>query len=78
MRLHACMDCRTQNYSRLTFMDVIDALDASEKPTILVFQQKWPPELHAKAGLAGGNMTAAMKAVVHVSVCDIQRSFTRH
>ena len=44
-------------------MDVIDALDASKKPTILVFQQKWPPELHAKAGLAGGNMTAAMKAV---------------
>ena len=51
------------NYSRLTFMDVIDALDASKKPTILVFQQKWPPELHAKAGLAGRNMTAAMKAV---------------
>ena len=51
------------NYSRLTFMDVIDALDASKKPTVLVFQQKWPPELHAKAGLAGGNMTAAMKAV---------------
>ena len=44
-------------------MDVIDALDASKKPTILVFQQKFPPELAAKAGLAGGNMTAAMKAV---------------
>ena len=50
-------------YARLTFMDVIDALDASPKPTILVFQQKFPPELAGKVGLAGGNMTAAMKAV---------------
>ena len=41
------------NYNRLTFMDVIDALDASPKPTILVLQQKFPPELAAKAGLAG-------------------------
>ena len=51
------------NYSRLSFMDVIDALDASEKPTIFVFQQKFPPELADKVGLAGGNMTSAMKAV---------------
>ena len=51
------------NYSRLTFMDVIDALDASPKPTILVFQQKFPPEIAGKVGLAGGNMTSAMKAV---------------
>ncbi|MSS72501.1 MAG: RraA family protein [Candidatus Latescibacteria bacterium] len=50
-------------YSRLTFMDVIDALDASPKPTILVFQQKYPPEIAGKVGLAGGNMTTAMKAV---------------
>ena len=51
------------NYERLTFMDVIDALDASEKPTILVFQQKFPPDIADKIGLAGGNMTAAMQAV---------------
>ena len=51
------------NYNRLTFMDVIDALDASPKPTILVFQQKFPPELAHKAGLAGEVMTTAMKAV---------------
>ena len=51
------------NYRRLTFMDVIDALDASPKPTILVFQQKFPPEIAGKVGLAGGNMTAAMRAV---------------
>ncbi len=51
------------NYARLSFMDVIDALDASQKPTIFVFQQKFPPEIAAKVGLSGGNMTSAMKAV---------------
>ena len=51
------------NYSRLSFMDIIDALDASKKPSILIFQQKFPPEIAGKVGLAGGNMTTAMKAV---------------
>jgi len=51
------------NYSRLSFMDVIDALEASRKPSILVFQQKFPPEIADKVGLSGGNMTSAMKAV---------------
>lgn len=50
-------------YSRLTFMDVVDALDASKKPTIYAFQQKFPRRLAGKIGLAGGNMTSAMKAV---------------
>ncbi|MEM7028126.1 MAG: RraA family protein [Chloroflexota bacterium] len=51
------------NYKELTFMDVVDALDAAPKPTIFVFQQKFPPEIAGKVGLSGGNMTAAMKAV---------------
>jgi 4-hydroxy-4-methyl-2-oxoglutarate aldolase len=52
------------NFSgRLNFMDVIDALDASPRPTILVMQQKWPPELHRKAGLAGEIMVSSMMAV---------------
>lgn len=50
-------------YSRLSFMDVVGALDVSPKPTIFVFQQKFPPELAGKIGLSGGNMTSAMKAV---------------
>jgi len=50
-------------YSRLTFMDVIDALDASKKPTVLVMQQKFPPEIASKVGLAGTNMVSAMQAV---------------
>jgi 4-hydroxy-4-methyl-2-oxoglutarate aldolase len=52
------------NYGgRLSFMDVVDALDASPKPTILVLQQKWPPEIFNKAGLAGEIMTTSMQAV---------------
>jgi 4-hydroxy-4-methyl-2-oxoglutarate aldolase len=52
------------NYgNRLSFMDVVDALDASKKPTILVIQQKWPPELFNKAGLAGEIMVTSMQAV---------------
>lgn len=50
-------------FGRLTFMDVIDALEASPEPTVLIFQQKFPPEIAGKVGLAGGNMTAAMQAV---------------
>ena len=44
-------------------MDVIDALDAMKKPTILVIQQKWPEHLMSKAGLAGEIMVTSMKAV---------------
>ncbi len=52
------------NYTgRLSFMDVIDALDAMKKPTILVIQQKWPEHLMSKAGLAGEIMVTSMKAV---------------
>ena len=51
------------SYNNLTFMDVLDAIEASSQPTILVFEQKYPPDILAKSGLAGGNMTLAMKAV---------------
>jgi regulator of RNase E activity RraA len=52
------------NFSgRLSFLDVVDALDAMKKPTILVIQQKWPPHLMAKAGLAGEMMVSQMMAV---------------
>ena len=51
------------SYNNLTFMDVLDSIEASPQPTILVFEQKYPPDILAKSGLAGGNMTLAMKAV---------------
>ena len=48
---------------RLSFMDVVDALDAMKKPTILVIQQKWPDGIIKKAGLAGEMMVSSMMAV---------------
>jgi len=51
------------SFGQLSFMDAVDALDASPKPTIFVFEQRFPPELAGKVGLSGGNMTTAMQAV---------------
>ena len=51
------------DFNRLTFMDVVEALDASKKPTVLVIQQKFPPEIAGKVGLAGGLMGSAMQAL---------------
>ena len=51
------------NFDRLSFADAIDAMEQSQQSTIFVFQQKFPPAIAGKVGLAGGNMTAAMKAV---------------
>ena len=51
------------NYNRLSYLDVFQALESSKKPTIFVFQQKFPPEIAGKVGLAGGNMTTALQAL---------------
>ena len=55
-------------HTTLTFADVLDALDASPKPSVLVLQQKFPPEIQDKVGLAGGIMTTALKTVGCVGV----------
>jgi 4-hydroxy-4-methyl-2-oxoglutarate aldolase len=51
------------HFGRLSFLDVIDALGASKRPSVLVVEQRFPPELAGKVGLAGGNMASAMKAL---------------
>ncbi len=51
------------NFNRLSFLDVLDALEASPQPTILVIQQRFPRRLQGKVGLAGGNMVSAMRAL---------------
>lgn len=56
------------NYSRLSFMDVVDALEQSKKPSILVIKQDFPPEIANKVGLSGGNMTTAVKSMGCVGV----------
>ena len=49
--------------NRLSFMNVVDALYAAPKPTVLVIQQKWPAELMAKAGLVGELMATSMRSL---------------
>ena len=56
------------NYSRLSFMDVIDILEQSKKPTILIIKQIFPPEIAGKVGLSGGVMTTALKSIGCVGV----------
>jgi 4-hydroxy-4-methyl-2-oxoglutarate aldolase len=56
------------DFSRLTFMDVLEALEAAPRPTILVLQQKFPPEIVDKVGLVGGIMVSSMKAMGCVGV----------
>ena len=51
------------NFQRLSMVDLLEALEASKKPSIVVFQQKFPPEIAGKVGLAGGVMTTVFKAV---------------
>ena len=51
------------NFSRLSFVDVLDALEGSPQPTVLVIQQRFPRRLRGKVGLAGGNMVSAMRAL---------------
>lgn len=55
-------------FKRLTLEDVIDAVDASPKPAVLVIEQNFPPEIQNKVGLSGGVMTTSFKAVGCVGV----------
>ena len=56
------------HFGRLAFLDVVDAMGASKRPSVLVIEQRFPPELAGKVGLAGGNMASAMKALGCVGV----------
>jgi len=55
-------------HSKLSFLDLVEALDGSPKPTVLVLEQRFPPEYAGKMGMSGGNLTSAMKAVGCVGV----------
>jgi regulator of RNase E activity RraA len=55
-------------FQRLTFVDLIDALWKSKKPSIVVIQQDFPPDILPKVGLCGGQMTTAFKACGAVGV----------
>ena len=49
-------------YKKLTWLDVLEAMDKLGKPSILCLQQKFPKEIADKVGLSGGNMTSSMRA----------------
>ena len=51
------------DYTRLSLMDVFDAVEAALDPVVLVIQQNYPPELAGKVGLAGGNMATALQTL---------------
>jgi regulator of RNase E activity RraA len=51
------------NFGELSFMNVVDALDDSEKPTILALEQDFPEGIAGSVGLTGGNMTTAMRSL---------------
>ncbi len=50
-------------FGGLSYMDVIDAIEESKQPVVLVVEQKFPPELAGKVGLMGANMVSAAMAV---------------
>ena len=55
-------------YQRLSFLDLVDALGKSKKPSVVVIQQDFPPDILPRVGLCGGQMTAAFKACGAVAV----------
>ena len=55
-------------YQRLSFIDLVDALGKSKKPSVVVIQQDFPPDILPRVGLCGGQMTAAFKACGAVAV----------
>jgi len=51
------------DFNRLSFGDVLRAIDAMPKPVIVCIKQDFPEEIKNKNGLCGGNMMTAMKAL---------------
>ena len=49
------------DYSRLSMADLLRALDASPKQTVVVIKQDFPRHIKKICGLSGGNMTTAFK-----------------
>ncbi|KPK24134.1 MAG: hypothetical protein AMJ70_02720 [Dehalococcoidia bacterium SG8_51_3] len=56
------------SYKRWSILDLFETIASTNKPTILVIKQEFPPEIQPKVGLAGGQMTAALKACGVVGV----------
>lgn len=55
-------------FNRLSFSDVLRAVDAAGKPVILCIKQDFPEHIKNKNGLAGGNMATALKSLGCVGI----------
>lgn len=55
-------------FQRLSFINLLDALEKSKKPSIVVIKQDFPPQILPRVGLCGGQMTTAFKACGAVGV----------
>ena len=55
-------------YNRLSFGDLLRAIDASPKPVILAVKQDFPEDIKRINGLLGGNMMTAFKSAGVVGV----------
>ena len=50
-------------FTDIPSMEGVYQADARPKPTILILEQRFPPEIAGKVGLAGGNMVTSMRAI---------------
>lgn len=55
-------------YKCWSIIDLYEVIAKAKKPAILVIKQDFPPDIQSKVGLAGGQMTAALKACGVVGV----------
>ncbi|MGI5174167.1 RraA family protein [Treponema sp. OMZ 840] len=55
-------------YERLTFKDLLLALDKIKDPIVLAVKQNFPPKIKKRNGLLGGNMLTAFKSMGVVGV----------
>jgi regulator of RNase E activity RraA len=51
------------SFDALSFIDVVDALDEPDLPTILALAQEFPSDVAGKVGITGEIMTAAMESL---------------
>ncbi|MBM4448396.1 MAG: RraA family protein [Chloroflexi bacterium] len=56
------------NYRRWKIIDLFEAISRAKKPAVLVIKQDFPPDILPKVGLAGGQLTAVLKACGVVGV----------
>ena len=56
------------NYQRWSLIDLYETIAKAKKPAILVIKQDFPPEILPRVGLAGGQLSSALKVCGVVGV----------